>query len=122
VSTRRLHPLHSVNMVLDDIRRTGCYFDERRGTGRTTALALQYIAAAISNPFCSILIRDHHGSTQSDRMLVHVCRQMVHTLGLYEFHFTEGTICFGERPRAPYYVLQSDLKLVPDNTFSGKGR
>jgi hypothetical protein len=40
-----------------------------RGSGHTTALALQILAAAIANPGEYVEIRDHHGSLQADRAL-----------------------------------------------------
>lgn len=62
--TFKLHPLHSIERHADVIKQQGVlgyhkWLEEKRGTGRSTALALRYIAQAIENPHTAVLLLDH---------------------------------------------------------------
>lgn len=39
----RMNPLHTAEIVAQHTRVTGEYFDQTRGTGRSTALALKFL-------------------------------------------------------------------------------
>lgn len=56
----KLNPLHTPEMIAQVISTTGEYFDPKRGSGRSTALALHYISNAIEHPLTPIRIKDHH--------------------------------------------------------------
>ena len=90
----KLNPLHTPEMLDQAVRSTGQYFCQDRRTGRSTALALEYIAAAIRNPHHIILIEDHHPTHLAGVELRHKAQAMVNALGLEHIWFTDRTICF----------------------------
>lgn len=94
----RINPLHSVRVLCDWMQVVGEYPPTERGTGRSTAQALRYIASAIENPYEVIQVRDHHGSTQSDEHLCQVIHSMVCGLGLKHFYISgkQRTMSFGK--------------------------
>lgn len=55
----RLHPLHDADGLYQHMLICGAYPDKERGTGRSTAKALEFIAAAISAPRSPVLLVDH---------------------------------------------------------------
>lgn len=56
----KLHPLHEPEVLLQRMLNTREYPDRLRGTGRSTAFALKYIAQAIESPYIPVKLRDHH--------------------------------------------------------------
>lgn len=69
--TFKLHPLHSIERHADVIKQQGIlgyhkWLEEKRGTGRSTALALRYIAQAIENPHTAVLLLDHTTGATED--------------------------------------------------------
>jgi len=63
-----------------------------RQTGRSTALALYYIARAIENPGSEIVVRDHHDSDAAHELLRDRIREIIHKLGLQGFTFSQTAI------------------------------
>lgn len=62
--TFKLHPLHTPERHFEVMRCHGVvgyheWLAQKRSTGRSTALALQYIAEAIEKPHTAILLADH---------------------------------------------------------------
>lgn len=102
----KLHPLHTVEMITTMIRDTGEYFDQNRRTGRSTALALKYIADAISNPYKPIRIVDHaqpNGMPATCEMNRHLARMVFDIVRHLRYEHmlcncNECTLTFG-RPR-----------------------
>lgn len=90
-----LHPLHTPEFVANYIAYGGGHPQERR-TGRSTALALKYIAEAIENPRQPVQIRDHHDVLRAHRDLFERVREMVRQLGLEHMVFREhgNTVTF----------------------------
>ena len=69
--SHKLHPLHIRDLVCEYVKTTGTYPGER-GTGRTTALALRFIAQATELAGgCSpkLKIHDHYGGGNGYYML-----------------------------------------------------
>lgn len=95
----RLHPLHTVDWIIQHIRCTGEYFPQERRTGRSEQLALEFIVKAMRNPYQWHVVTDHHGTTNASRNLCQRIRAIVIKLGYEQFHFKEEHICFGEPPR-----------------------
>lgn len=87
------HPLHSADFIERYRDFAGEPLQERR-TGRSTALALKYIAEAIQNPRKPVQIKDHHDSALAHRRLFQVTREMVKRLDLQNmvFHEFRGTV------------------------------
>lgn len=73
---------------------TGVYQD--RCTGKSTALALKYIADAIENPNKRIVVKDHYGTQEADRYLLRKAQEVVEMLDLKEIKFNtvNNTILF----------------------------
>ena len=103
----KLNPLHTPEMIAQVISATGEYFDPKRGSGRSTALALRYISAAIEHPRVPIRIEDHYDSAQSDRQLAEIVKMMIFKLELkhmyvWDQHHGGDTVkfyvSFGESP------------------------
>ena len=103
----KLNPLHTPEMIAQVISATGEYFDPKRGSGRSTALALRYISTAIERPREPIRIKDHHDSAQADRHLAEIVKMMIFKLELKHMYvwdqLREGDIVkfyvsFGESP------------------------
>ena len=69
-------------MIAQVINTTGEYFDPKRGSGRSTALALHYISNAIEHPLTPIIIKDHHDSVHADRQLAEIVKMMIFKLEL----------------------------------------
>ena len=88
------HPLHSTDFIINTLRMTGEYPGERC-TGRTTALAFEYIAKAIRNPGKELIPQDHHPGTPANRELCYKIRLIVEKLELQGFKFKMDTIQFG---------------------------
>ena len=96
----KLHPLHSVDMILSHMNCTGEYFDKERCTGRSERLALGYIHQAIGNPHTWIIIKDHYNSTSAHERLAYRCRSIITALGYKHFTCQRNRICFGDPPSA----------------------
>ena len=98
--TERLNPLHSVDLVTRVVAETGRYFDKDRSTGKSTALALDYIAKAIRNPYTWVAIHDHHKTIIADGLLAQTIKSYIDILRLAKFvrrvHKGEYQIAFGE--------------------------
>lgn len=94
----KIHPLHSVDKVVNYTRATGLYFNPERCTGRTTIIALRTIARAMENPREWIKVEDHEGTVSSNRYLLGVIGNALHDmgLGLFKLNPTKLAICFGE--------------------------
>lgn len=94
-----IHPLHDISEIASFMRSTGKYFPQERRTGRSTIQALKYIAQAMENPFEEIVIKDHHGTYDSDRVLFRSIQGIVSDAGFKHFVFSLGnlTIKFGEK-------------------------
>lgn len=82
MTMNKLNPLHTPEMIVDAIINTGEYFDPKRGSGRSTALALHYISKAIEIPRTPIRIKDHHDSREADRTLAEIVKMMIRKLEL----------------------------------------
>lgn len=103
----KLNPLHTPEMIAQVISATDEYFDPKRGSGRSTALALRYISDAIENPRAPIRIKDHHDSVQADRLLAEIVKKMIFKLELKHMHVWDQLhqedrlkfyVSFGESP------------------------
>ncbi len=66
--------------------------DGGRRTGRSTALALEYISDAIKLPGVNIAVSDHHGTTQADHFLLDMIQDYVDLLGLRQFTYIHGAV------------------------------
>ena len=97
----KLNPLHTPEMIERVISTTGEYFDSKRGSGRSTALALRYISDAIQHPRAPIRIKDHHDSVQADRQLVENVKMMIFKLELKHMYVWDQQ---GEGNRVNFYV------------------
>lgn len=95
--SKRINPLHSIDLLVQQMVQTGCYPDPERCTGRSTALALQHIAEAIRNPYTWINTVDHlpQQTLFLQERMADECRSMIQRLGLQYFVFRKGQICFG---------------------------
>lgn len=78
----KLHPLHTIEWVVDQVKATGCYPDVGRMTGRTTVLALRFLTEALANPHKEIAVRDHCDTAYSHRCLIEQIHEMCRALGL----------------------------------------
>lgn len=94
----KLHPLHTPEGLFDIMRTSGEYPDTSRATGRTEALALEYVCLAMRNPYKTIAVHDHHGSRAASSELMLRIRSIVGTLGYKHFYFRGLCICFGSYP------------------------
>lgn len=67
---------------------------ENRGVGKSTALALTYIAQAISNPNQWIVVIDHIDRPDLNKTLMFMCHELVNDMELkffaYEFSRASG--------------------------------
>ena len=89
-----MHPLHTPEMVCDHVRNTGEYFDPDRCTGRSTVLALNFLAQAIRQPERPVKIVDHHGTRYANEELRRIMQDMVIRLGFMHMVFTADTVKF----------------------------
>lgn len=92
----RLHPLHDARFVSSVVAQTGRYPGARK-TGRTTALALEYLARAIREPYTDVFVRDHHDKPESHRELLRRIGRFADDLKLDHvcINHVSGTIRFG---------------------------
>ena len=97
----KLNPLHTPEMIAQVISTTGEYFDPKRGSGRSTALALHYISNAIERPLTPIIIKDHHDSVDADRQLAENVKMMIFKLELKHMYVWDQ---FREGDRVKFYV------------------
>lgn len=97
----KLNPLHTPEMIARVISTTGEYFDPKRGSGRSTALALRYISDAIEHPRAPIRIKDHYDSAQADRHLAEIVKMMIFKLDLKHMYVWDQQ---GEGNRVNFYV------------------
>lgn len=95
--TRKLHPLHTVEFLVQQIQNTGTYPNPERATGRTTLLALKAIVAALESPHKVIHVRDHHDTMNSHKELIRLIHDLTRMLGLVGFHCSPSmlTVTFG---------------------------
>lgn len=82
----KLHPLHTPEMLMDYAKRTGEHYPVERHTGRSTAIALRLMAAAIENPETYTQIRDHYNTDQANEYLGWQIQEMCSKLGLEHMH------------------------------------
>ena len=82
---QKLHPLHDPQWVAKIVAGTGQY-PGKRGTGRTTAMALEAIAQAIRHPEQAVDVRDHSGHLPKYAATVVI--GMVRRLGLRHMHIS----------------------------------
>jgi hypothetical protein len=66
--------------------------DWRRGTGRSTVLALRYVARALSEPGKVITIFDHYPTRAADRMLMDMCKDVCARMELEGFVFNAARV------------------------------
>lgn len=85
--SNKVHPLHDEALVITYIRENGEYPGDRR-TGRTTALALKYIAEAIGKPSVRIYLRDHVDTKQASDHLARKVQDIVRELRLKHLKVT----------------------------------
>lgn len=97
----KLNPLHTPEMIAQVISTTGEYFDPKRGSGRSTALALHYISNAIEHPLTRIIIKDHIDSGEAHRRLAEIVKMMIFKLGLKHMYVWDQQ---GEGNRVKFYV------------------
>ena len=97
----KLNPLHTPEMIAQAISTTGEYFDPKRGSGRSTALALHYISNAIEHPLTPIIIKDHHDSVDADRQLAENVKMMIFKLELKHMYVWDQ---LREGDRVKFYV------------------
>ena len=97
----KLNPLHTPEMIAQVISITGEYFDPKRGSGRSTVLALRYISNAIEHPLTPIIIKDHHDSVQADRQLAEIVKMMIFKLELKHMYVWDQQ---GEGDRVKFYI------------------
>lgn len=93
----RLNPLHSIEWLTHRMHVTGEYPDVVRGTGRSTAQALEYIAKAIQNPYVTVHVRDHAATLEATRVLCRAIEVMCCSLGLLHMrvNISNQTLTFG---------------------------
>ena len=89
-----LHPNHTPEFVLLNLQATGRYPGDRC-TGRSTALALEYIARAMRQPRKWHTITDHHPSFFAATCLRNIMQDMVAKLGLKGFVFKDSCVTWG---------------------------
>lgn len=77
-----LHPLHTEDFLIDQIKASGTYPDRYRRTSRSTVIALDTIARALAHPGLPVHIRDHHDSAEAHRELAYMIRNYSDSLGL----------------------------------------
>lgn len=116
----KLNPLHNPETVLKQMQATGEYFDPERGSGRSTALALNYISRAISSPNLPIRIRDHNtdggvisipATKLMNERLMYKISGMLRSLGLkfMLLDFNKQTLTFTiDIPKGCDYKIQSN--------------
>ena len=96
----KLHPLHSVDLIISYVNNAGEYFDMERCTGRSERLALGYIYQALGKPHSWVTIKDHYDSTSAHELLAYRCRSIINALGYEHFTCQRNRICFGDPPSA----------------------
>jgi hypothetical protein len=78
-----------INLLTNE-RYRGCPVD--RCTGRSTGMALRYVAQAMETPGVWITCADHHDNKWTRREIVRVCRKVVESLDLKFFEFLPESI------------------------------
>lgn len=126
---KRMNPLHNLNTIVEVMSSTGEYFDETRYSGRSTALALNYISQAILHPYTPVKVIDHESvkgvraSVQMNTRLVRIIQDMIATLKLQHFATSprDGTITFGTPssciPAPPAPLPTSMWEPTPRRTY-----
>lgn len=91
-----MHPLHTERM-LAEWEACDPYYDPRRRTGRTTALALEVLARAIRSPGVPMRVLDHYPTRSADKELLLQAQSIVLALGWVGFTFrpSDLTVRFG---------------------------
>lgn len=90
--SHRLHPLHSIESIVNYTRNTGEYFDRERCTGRSTILALEAIVKALKTPHVAVPIRDHFDNRYTHADLVKTAQDMAAKLGLKHLEFSTSAL------------------------------
>lgn len=77
-----------------------------RGTGKSTALALAYIAEAMYRPGKRFIIHDHHNVHLSNQYLGEVVSRLIEKLGLefIEYRKSDNSICFNLYSESDEYI------------------
>lgn len=96
----KLHPLHEAEWVAKYVLCTGEYPGDR-ATGRTEALALEWVARAIREPRKWHYPQDHHRTQLAHDILSHRCREIVQQLGLRGFTFRRDSMTLGLPEQGP---------------------
>lgn len=78
---------------IDDFEKaTGQSFPKDRRRGRSTAIALETIAAAIRSPGNDVKIIDHWDNRQSNRYLMETIADVINKLGLKGFSLEKSEL------------------------------
>lgn len=92
----KLHPLHSVQQIIQHMNASGEYFPQDRCTGRTEQLALRAVANAMAYPHKWHELRDHFDHRVAHQHLRDKCQRIVYRMGYTGFTFRDTAICFGD--------------------------
>lgn len=93
--TFKFHPLHDAELHATRFRDLGVagyheWVASKRATGRSTALALEYIAAALQQPGSPVLLTDHphprRDGLRSKQSFAETVRGLVGVLNLDHLH------------------------------------
>lgn len=63
-----------------------------RATGRSTALALKLVVAAIENPGKELTVEDHHPTRYSHESVLKKAREIAHFLGLHGWEWNSANL------------------------------
>lgn len=98
----KLHPLHTPELLFDHMAQDGTYFPQESRTGRTTIIALRYLATIMDNPHTWITLRDHDGSADADSQLFELVKRMYNNMDLKHMVFREPNfVAFGTPAGTP---------------------
>jgi hypothetical protein len=86
----KLHPLHTPEYVAQYVLTHGEY-PGSRCTGRSTALALEYVAWSIRVPGLKVVLWDHFDSTGAHECLKRAVEEIISRLDFRRFRITKNT-------------------------------
>ncbi len=130
MSTFKMHPLHTEQMHLDQMKHRGVhgyheFVAEGRCTGRSTAQALAYLSRAIETPNKWVDVEDHANISQGlsgrriqriDVELAVLVARMADKLGLDHIHVQGSRVIF-ERRVVPAEPETASVPPVPAPEF-----
>lgn len=87
--TVALHPLHTPTFVAEHVMSTG-RLPGMRATGRSTCLALEYVAKAMRTPFVPVPLVDHFDSTTAHTCLKEAVVEILSRLDFRGFSITRN--------------------------------